>query len=62
MEKLVDDTCKTITENDWHKDLAVMQLAEDEENTAVMRFLSALWVDLKPALEDIKNLQMTYDD
>ena len=45
MEKIFDATCRAVS-TAGTKPLALLQLSEDEENTAVIRFLASLWSNL----------------
>ena len=40
----------------------MLQLQEDDENTAVMRFLTQMWSDLQVTIEDIRMMKFTYDN
>ena len=65
MRKIVDASCKAFVnmpdqESPVHE-LVILQLAEDDENTAVMRYLTQLWAELSPVYEDISKIVTSYD-
>lgn len=63
MKKIVETSCQAFVDASTvqHQPFVILQLAEDDENTAVMRFFNSLWQELLPVYEDIKNMKTSYD-